>query len=273
MGYDPIVMRSFFGVPDEYPLIQQNHPCQFDPILRVTGIISDSNLVRITLNPNSTDDLNPAIIWVGSRNTLGLAGTGWHLVFQGEMDVSLGFAGWDDRVGVEGLIASMRDQEFLMTTTALLNPQRSNQIAVKQNFYNAYQRKEFSSMEIPRIREFIKENNLMVDTHSYRKFETFFITVNATAIPLAIVLESNYEPLPVAREHINKSRSAWLERFARLSINLLQWRSITDPRKHQQFFSDSDVAWFTSITPEQWSSLDLDKIVPLARLKGYDWQM
>lgn len=250
----------------------ENHPTKLDSdIIEVSKGFNDKLVAKNTSTESkfwpgilawsdsqlkiSKELLNPSDIWEGWILTVGKS--------------QVGRAKWNDVKGIKNLIASMKDENKLRATLALLDPKESSILASRIRLLELYRNRELPITAIADVHKFLIDNEFAQFRPARQEgnkkngiLDIFNVMVGAISIPIAVGINLPYS-MPVsysAKEGQEKYTKEELERLNRQGI--LSKLIEDSPDWHLVDYEDSLVIGrseilITRISPDMWRDIKL----------------
>jgi hypothetical protein len=243
---------------------------------------ADAYPLAVTLTGHSPSaEGTPLLTW-GPVNIAGQETDGWTLTLVGGGDMSIGVARWDNETGIRGLISQMVDQETLLITAGMLDPDRMGHLAARMTARTLMDERAFRRVTLTPIRRMLTANTLNTADGTDRAqrilLRVLSIRFNDKRLPIACALMAPNMPATALAE-INRRSDEWVGRpyseQATLRENIsishrqtwaqsvrdalpgIGWRVLDLPAPNRGWrHRSSTVVWATPLDEDTWSLVD-----------------
>lgn len=260
----------------------------YHPSSRFKSLVQAKNFYILEGEDISVEG-TPFLQWSVPKSTEGGLQPGWKVALIGANEISVQFAQWDDKEGIDRLVNSLSNKNQLLTTLAFINPESTAKLASRRAVTELKNARSLPAVKMTAIRKMIKDLNL--DTNppdtsyhsSYGYLTSLFIKVGDIKTPVAIRVDPSRSPRwkkvlpPYTAEKIHdmtsaqksayqtkrsadleiiekETRQEWIRQFRLGMADMAGWRFVSLPNVEYSYSTTKqpEAIWVTRIPLRTW---------------------
>jgi hypothetical protein len=227
---------------------------------------------------DATADGVPHLRWVS--HTPRSAQSGWELYLRSDTNIAVGFAPWNDRAALTGLIESMDDPDTLMIMAGITQPVQTAELSARIAARALRTARALPGIDLKKVRTALVAGGL-IDAPGAQtrtrggRIRLLTITSGTKDVPVAVAVKapeygfapvqtSDQERATLSPEELTERltqreelhAAAWLVRVQQ-TLAAAGWRAVGLPSPRRQWYDDPfEVKWFTRFDTDTWSTVE-----------------